>query len=44
MEILRGYNPSIKFREADYSYERIFGEIVRKWGVDILPEKSLIAF
>lgn len=29
MEILRGYNPSIKFREADYSYERIFGEIVR---------------
>lgn len=44
MEILRGYNPSIKFREADYSYERIFGEIVRKWGVDIPPEKLLIAF
>ena len=44
MEILRGYNPSIKFREADYSYERIFGEIVRKWGVDILPEKIAYCF
>lgn len=44
MEILRGYNPSIKFREADYSYERIFGEIVRKWGVDIPPEKVAYCF
>lgn len=44
MEILRGYNPSIKFREADYSYERIFGEIVRKWGVDIPPEKIAYCF
>ena len=44
MEILRGYNPSIKFREADYSYERIFGEIVRKWGVDIPPDKIAYCF
>ena len=44
MEILRGYNPSIKFREADYSYERIFGEIVRKWGVNIPPEEVAYCF
>lgn len=44
MQILRGYNPTIKYREADYSHERIFGEIVRKWDVDISPEKIAYCF
>ena len=36
--ILRGYNPTVKYREADYGYERIFSEILQEWkisGVDI---------
>lgn len=44
MEILRGYNPTIKYREADYSHERIFGEIAEKWGVDITADKIAYCF
>lgn len=36
--ILQGYNPTVKYREADYGYERIFSEILQEWkisGVDI---------
>lgn len=44
MEILRGYNPTIKYREADYSHEHIFGEIAEKWGVDITADKIAYCF
>lgn len=44
MQILCGYNPTIKYREADYSHERIFSEIAEKWGVDIPPEKIAYCF
>lgn len=44
MEILRGYNPTIKYREADYSHERIFGEIAVKWNVDISADKIAYCF
>lgn len=44
MEILRGYNPTIKYREADYSYKRIFGEIAQKWGTDISTDKIAYCF
>lgn len=38
VKILRGYNPTVKYHEADYGYERIFSEILQEWkisGVDI---------
>lgn len=44
MAILRGYNPTIKYREADYSHERIFGEIAQKWGTDISVDKIAYCF
>ena len=44
VEILRGYNPTIKYREADYSHKRIFGEIAEKWNVNISGDKIAYCF
>ncbi len=44
MEILYGYDPTIKYREADYSHERIFGKIAEKWNVDISADKIAYCF
>ena len=44
MQILCGYNPTIKYREADYSHKRIFSEIAEKWGVDIPTDKIAYCF
>ena len=44
VDILSGYNPTVKYREADYSYERIFLEIVRNWGISIDLKKLAYCF
>lgn len=44
VDILKGYNPTIKYREADYSYKRIFGEIIAKWHADISVDKIAYCF
>lgn len=43
-EIIRGYNPRIKYREAEYNSEYIFGEIAQLWQTDISAEKLAECF
>lgn len=41
VNILRGYNPTIKYREADYGFDVIFSEIVQKWKIGGVDTKKL---
>lgn len=43
-EILKGYNPRIKYREAEYPAEQIFAEIAALWNTDIPAEKLAKVF
>ena len=44
IEILRSYNPKIKYREIDYSPEYIFGEATKHWNGDFLLDDVINSF
>ena len=44
IEILRSYNPKIKYREIDYSPEKIFGEATAHWNGNFLLDDVINSF
>lgn len=44
IEILRSYNPKIKYREIDYPPEKIFGEATAHWNCDFLLDDVINSF
>ena len=44
IEILRSYNPKIKYREIDYSPEVIFGNATEHWSCNFLLDDVINAF
>ena len=41
VEILRGYNPKLHYREIDYAPDEIFGKVTAKWKTAVSPEWRL---
>lgn len=44
IDVLRSYNPKIKYREIDYSPEYIFGKATTHWNCDFLLEDVINSF
>lgn len=44
VEIMKSYNPKVKYREIDYPPEVIFGDAVKHWKCDVSLESVIGAF